>query len=776
MDSCQFDVWNGSKPTENQDVKIYDGALVASHAGDTIVLQDSYQTSINKFREGQTIWLGIGLGGIEKAVIDTYDESTRTIVLTAAPVIALVSGNRVGELVFGGVVARVQDENVRTLDNIEYKVTAVDYAKIFDKKIIGDTWANVGSRYIINDFVNTVVNYNSTLDNLSYDLDADIQAEWLEAADGNNPTVDLVDFLEDVSSGVFAWTNTGANQARWTGSPTSKDLSFFTGVANGQPTKGRAMLWGKTSSFANITSLKIRVGSDAANYLEITLALVNSTDWQYLSASLAGGTLVGNPDWTLADYAVVVVNETANGSIRLNGLRINAQDSFTLYNVQDTPNFSDLRSPQLKPTALINLIAKSWEYIWYIDYEHDIHFVPRENDPAPYDITDTSDNFTDLSVEVDVSNLGNRVIVRGGERTSNSRYSQVFEGTGEKREWLMKNKFKDLEVALDNNSTTKAAEATTNATTVKITAHGFAVGDHVVNRSRSNAVRQILTVADADHYTVDSVSGQTSGDTISYFGVSKTVGIEGIADEATVDYVSNSNEKSVRATNLEITYTTGSFLRFEYNERIPIQVQFTDTASANSLKALGLGDGIFDLDPITDRNITDLNTAITLATAKVNEFSNPVINGDLKTDQQGLKAGQILHVQQITNRALDDNFVIQKITARQREGAFMDYFEYSVSFGTTLFGWIEFMQKLLRTKDAIELNVDDIVETFVTSDEEVTSDDTDATAIGGFKKALGPEIVESDDVGNVVDTTVPWKWEPEVGQPLTTRWNLFEWG
>ena len=50
----------------------------------------------------------------------------------------------------------------------------------------------------------------------------------------------------------------------------------------------------------------------------------------------------------------------------------------------------------------------------------------------------------------------------------------------------------------------------------------------------------------------------------------------------------------------------------------------------------------------------------------------------------------------------------------------------------------------------------------------------DATAKGGFKKAVGPETVESDDTNNAVDYAVPWHYEASVGQPLPTRFNLSE--
>jgi len=771
-DSCSFKIFQNTKPSENQNLRIYDGALIESQVGATIVLKESYQEEISAFRAGQIIFLDLG-GDLERAIIQSYTESTRTIVLTAAPTGTFAADEKIGELIFGGTVARVSDANRHTLNNIEYSITGVDFTKIFDKKIISDSWQEVDCRYIINDFVNSTINYNTTIDNLSYANNGAIQAEWIESGDGNNPTIDLSSFIESISSGVFGWTNAGGT-ATFAATPTSKDISGFVGASAGSPTQGLLMSWFKTSSQAAITTLKIRLGSDSTNYAEFTISLSSSTDWQYHSKRFNQATIVGNPNWTAVDYAAIVITETATGTVRWNGLRVNAEKSFTLNNVQPTPTIDDIRAPQLKPTNFIDQLAKNFEYLWYIDYEQDIHFVDSENDPAPFSLTTTSDNFFDLKMEVDTSNLGNRIIIRGGEKTSDSLYAQVFEGDNAIREWLMKTKFNNLSITIDNNTTTHAAEVGTTTTNIKITGHSLSTGDHITNRTRSNTVRQITKV-DNDNFTVETVTGQTNGDTISYFSIAKTDGVEGLTDEATVDYVANSNEKSIRATSIEPTLPTGTFIRFSYNERVPIQIQYTDPASANSLKAMGLGDGVFDLDPITDRNIKDLSQAIIIAEAKVREFGNPIISGSFITDFKGLRAGQLLQITE-TTRSVDDTYVIQKISKSQKDGQFKDNLVYKVSFGTTLFGWIEFMQKLLKEKQGIELNVDDIVETFVDSNETVEASEVSLSQKGGFKTATQTETVTSDDSNTIHETTVPWQWEPSVGQTVATRWSLFEWG
>lgn len=778
-DSCSFMMHGGTKPTENQDLKIYDGATIASAAGATMTLNADYQTNVVTFYAGQTLFIRIGDADEEKVIVSTFTESTNTLILTAAPSGTVSANDKIGVIIFGGTVGRVRDKNIHSLTNLEWLVTGIDYTKIFDKKIVADSWTDVDSRYIINSFVNSTVNLNSTLDTIDYDNATAIRAEYTELLDGGNPTIDSADFMEGDASGVFGWTFV-AGTATWDFTPTSKDLEDLVGVASGTPTKGALMLWVKTADFADITTFQVRIGSDATNYAQVTFTLTNTTDWQYVSTNLADTNKVmitGIPVWTAIDTGQIRITQIADGIVRLNGLRVNAENSFTLRNVDPTAPFDDLRSPQMKPTALINLMAKTWEYFWYVDYERDIHFQDIESVASPFNLTESSTNFYGLELEVDASNIGNRIIINGGEQTSTSTYAEVHEGNNAKREWILKAKFNNLSLLIDNNTSTDLMEAGTTTTLVNAIGHGLIVGDHITNRTRANAVREVLTTPGLDSFTVQAVTSQVSGDTFSKFSVSKTDGIEGITDETTVDYVANSNEKSVRATDSEATLAPETFIRFSYNERVPIKPQYQDNTSVNALKALGLGDGVFDLDPYTDRNITDLNTALAIAQAKTREWGNAIITGDFQTDQKGLRAGQLIHITDST-RGIDDDYLIQKVTSKQTGGAFKDYFQYKITFGTTLFGWIEFMQKLLRTKDNVELNPDDVITQYAASFEDVEIADTNTAAKdGGFKSAENTETVETNDTNTVVDFTPPWKWEPNgVGQPLNTRWNLFSWG
>ena len=775
-DSMSFIFNDGATvPGENLDITFFRGDTIAGFAGVTVTLDGNFQKETKFFFPGQKLKIRVNDSDEEEVIVDTYDEDALQIVLVAAPSGSVSVGDKIGPKMFGGVISRVKTKDVKNAANVEFDIQAVDFTKIFDKKLVSDTFAEVDSRYIINSFVNTTVNLNQTIDDFDFDNDTAIQAAWTEAGDGNNPTIDSADFIEGDASGVFAWTNSGGT-ANWTSTPTAVDIENLVGASSGTPTAGALMIWIKPDDFTLITSIKARIGSSASDFVEVDFGAPVANKFKYFKQNLAGITPTGTPDWTAVDYAEIIVEQTGSGQVILGGLRVNADKSFTLFNVEETPTFDDFRAPLISPTSLMQTLAQTWEYIWFIDYDRDIHFSPMETTAAPFDI-DSNAEYSKLVTNVDQSQLGNRITVIGGEQTSQNRYAQTFAGDASKREWLTKNKFSDMIVSVNDGSDSNTAEAGTNTTNIKITAHGLLTNDHIVNVTRGDIVRQIVKVDD-DNFTVEAVTGQTTGDNITFFSTTKTVGIEGIDDETLFDYMQNSNEKSIRATDSEDTLGVGEFIRMDYLERIPVQFQYTDSASQTALAALGIGDGLFDLAPIKDQNIQDLGTAIAIAQAKTSIYSNAIVNGSYRTEWNGIAAGQIQRVND-PNRGFDEENVIQTVSIKQSDGAFNDNFLYSVSFGTTLFGWIEFMQKLLAVQDKIEINTDATVVIFITADEVVESSDVNQVATdGGFLSAKNTETVESSDVNKVdVLATGTWRFEPNgVGQPFESRFDLCDFG
>jgi len=336
---------------------------------------------------------------------------------------------------------------------------------------------------------------------------------------------------------------------------------------------------------------------------------------------------------------------------------------------------------------------------WGVIRKVDFQFTHSNNDP---DVTidsiwmlEASNKFyngDNISVNIDTSQLKNAQTVAGGTEDSASTYSQVVQGDNAVREWILKNKFKNLVIKLDNNTSIDTCEGGTTTTNITATAHALITGDYIVNRTRSNAVRQITKVND-DNFTVEAVTSQTNGDTFSKFASTQTVGVENLVDETTVNYVSNFSEKSIRATDATTTLTTSDFLLFTYTEKIDIVTQYKDNTSITRMRLLlGHGDGQFDGAKIDDNSLDSRTAARDRARAEVDQYKNPVVTINFDTDFDGLKAGQLMTIKD-SNKVMFEELLIQKVAKQYNQ----DYMKCKVTCATTLFGIIEYFQKLSTT-------------------------------------------------------------------------------
>jgi propanediol dehydratase small subunit len=368
----------------------------------------------------------------------------------------------------------------------------------------------------------------------------------------------------------------------------------------------------------------------------------------------------------------------------------------------------------------------------------------------------------------DTSRLINRQIVKGSEDISTSTYSEAREGDGIIREWILKSKFKNLIVEVDKNTSTLTAEAGTTTTTINATGHGLAAGDYIVNRTRSNAVREILTAA-LNSFTVATVTGQVATDTISKF-TAQVIGIEGIDDESACDYMYNYNEKSIRNASGEVTLLAGEFIVFKYNEVLTILVQRKENASVAALiSKLGWSDGIVDGQPIVDKTIKTRTEALATANAELQKYANMVIKATFKTNQEGLKAGQMIKITDATtNRNIDQYFLIQKVIMVQKAELLN---EYTVTAASALFGIEDFFQKVLKAGRKLDVNADAIIENVEDVYETCGVHDV-------WSSVVDPNIATAtcgvNDSWTSLVTTPPFRWGVTVNNPIV--WDFFTWG
>lgn len=92
-------------------------------------------------------------------------------------------------------------------------------------------------------------------------------------------------------------------------------------------------------------------------------------------------------------------------------------EGFTYNNVSCDTVVKTMLFNRLTVSACLDRLAEAVNYSWYVDYEKDIHFFPRNENPAPFSITDTNGSYLQGTLEIsdDLSQIRNKVVIRGGE-------------------------------------------------------------------------------------------------------------------------------------------------------------------------------------------------------------------------------------------------------------------------------------------------------------------------------------------------------------------------
>ena len=123
----------------------------------------------------------------------------------------------------------------------------------------------------------------------------------------------------------------------------------------------------------------------------------------------------------------------------------NYASDFTVANVSCTIVITSITFDRITLTQALDKLSKLTNFSYYFDYDKDIHFFQRSSEAAPFDLTDTSGNYINDTLEInrDISQLRNRVFIRGGEIRGESRM-EPFDGDGTKKIFVLGNKFAEL--------------------------------------------------------------------------------------------------------------------------------------------------------------------------------------------------------------------------------------------------------------------------------------------------------------------------------------------
>lgn len=249
-------------------------------------------------------------------------------------------------------------------------------------------------------------------------------------------------------------------------------------------------------------------------------------------------------------------------------------------NIEDGPTLEKVVFSWVLPSEAINRIARAVGYSWYIDFDKKVHFFAKNTTAAPRDITEDTTYHESLKIDVDISNLVNQVVVRGG--TYQSVEQEYFEvGDGEKQQFILPEKPQDITVYVDSGS------GYTEKTLGILFEGETPTTDFVVNYHERY-------IQNGTHATL------TSSDTL----------------KVTFKYQAPIRVKRQNLTSIEA-----------------IKAQFPLLAP----------DGIIE-KVVDDNKIDSRDLAYELADQELEAYSNPVISGTFKTHENLFSKGEVISI------------------------------------------------------------------------------------------------------------------------------------
>lgn len=104
--------------------------------------------------------------------------------------------------------------------------------------------------------------------------------------------------------------------------------------------------------------------------------------------------------------------------------------SFTTNGVNCDINVATITFNRIKFSKALKKLANLTNFSWYVDANKDIHFFDKNETPAPFDISKNNGKYIPrtLNISKDITQIRNRVTIRGGEETGNPK-TETFDGS-----------------------------------------------------------------------------------------------------------------------------------------------------------------------------------------------------------------------------------------------------------------------------------------------------------------------------------------------------------
>lgn len=371
-------------------------------------------------------------------------------------------------------------------------------------------------------------------------------------------------------------------------------------------------------------------------------------------------------------------------------------EGLTVNHVSTGPTLTQISFNYKAGDKCIDDIAAAAGFDWYVDYDRDIHFFDPTLVPSSQTFTDDTTNWTDLIIKPDRSQLRNRVYVRGGIYSSDM-YLQEIEADG---------------TAL------------------------------------------VFLLAYTPYATNDGVVGDFS---VVISGNTRSVGIKDVDEVDDFDFMLNRKEKALSMGNsawaiANSPLTSGTIIEVTYSYQIPVLTVQEDSASIAALAVLEGGDGAYEY-MIIDKNITSVEAARDRAMAELEDYANPITQGNLNSYETfGIKSGQVITINS-TRRGISADYLLTTVRLQVITPTII---KYNLDFTGKLYGFVDVLINLFKRTQEVLIGTDEVLDALNTF-----TDTTDA-------------VSDTTPVANL--GAPPYVWSNDAGStPNKMRWSLFEW-
>jgi len=340
---------------------------------------------------------------------------------------------------------------------------------------------------------------------------------------------------------------------------------------------------------------------------------------------------------------------------------------FTITNAQGMLEIDKIVFNYVPLNEALSRLAELVNYDWYVDYDKDLHFFPKEENLAPVTVQDDNGSYIyrTLKIRRDNSQVRTTIIIRGGTFLGNT-LSADYEADGTERIFTLPYKLSEFQATLTG---------------------------------------KILNI-----------------------------GIDPVDDPDSFDALHNFQEKRLIFKDADKP-SVGSTGVVSGKPNLPLIVRYSAMAEISTLSVQDGSDGSAE-HIIVDSTIETKEAARARARAEVVAYGETLSEGEFETETDGFFAGQRVTINSTSRGVSNEQFIINRVTARMWGPNQM---RYRISMVTTrTFEMIDLLRKLtLQEGQRLDLDESETVDRVTAFTENQTMAETFTAQSLNYKVGFG---------------------------------------